>query len=120
MDILELAVEKLKENAQRFGVENAIRGLHGGNYMVTFPKESSHIWEDFIAGHLQLGYSNEYLTEFGVVFLFYLENGIERYEVYDYNNDEVLHLCEKLCECHFDSLSQMLIGNHYYREIIGS
>lgn len=41
--------------------------------MAAFPKESSHIWEDFIAGHLELGDWNEYLTEFGVVFLFHAD-----------------------------------------------
>lgn len=111
------------------GIDESIKTLEqqgfsinndGGNYKVAFPKERSHIWEDFISGHLELGYWNEYLTEFGVVFLFHLDDGIRRYVVYDYNNDEVLHLCEKLCECHFDSLYQMLAGNHYYREMIGS
>ena len=111
------------------GIDESIKALeqlgfsiqnHGQTYMVAFPKGRSRVWEDFISEHLELGYWNEYLTEFGAVFLFHLETGIKRYEVYDYNNDEVLHLCEKLCECHFESLYQMLAGNHYYREIIGS
>ena len=110
----------IDESIKTLGQQGFSVRADGGNYMVAFPKESSHVWEAFITGHLKLGYWNEYLTDSGVVFLFHLENGIERYEVYDYNNDEVLHLCEKLCECHFDSLYQMLIGNHYYREIIGS
>lgn len=111
------------------GIDKSIKDLEkygfrinhdGDNYMVAFPKENSHIWEDFITHHLELGYWNEYLTEFGAVFLFHLENGIKRYEAHNYHNDEVLHLCENLCECHFDSLYQILAGNHYYREIIGS
>ena len=91
----------------------------GNNYMVAFPNEKCSVWEMFIASHLELGYWNEYLTEYGVVFLFHLEDGIKRYEVYDFNNNEVLSLCEKLCECKFESLKHMLTGNHYYREIIG-
>ena len=83
-----------------------------------FPKESSHIWEDFIAGHLELGYWNEYLTEDKVVFLFQLEDGIKRYEVYNFENDEVLALCEKLCQCKMESLEKMLCENHYYKKIL--
>ncbi|MBO5323923.1 MAG: hypothetical protein J6A88_07485 [Oscillospiraceae bacterium] len=110
------------------GVDDSIRELtvegfeiknDGNNYMVAFPKEKSSVWEAFISAHLELGYWNEYLTEYGVVFLFHLEDGIKRYEVYDFNNNEVLSLCEKLCECKFESLKHMLTGNHYYREIIG-
>ena len=91
----------------------------GNNYMVSFPREKCSAWEGFISNHLELGYWNEYLTEYGVVFLFHLEDGIKRYVVYDFNNNEVLSLCEKLCECKFESLKHMLIGNHYYKGIIG-
>lgn len=91
----------------------------GSNYMVAFPREKSTDWEAFIDNHLEIGYWNEYLTEFGAVFLFHLDDGIKRYEVHDFNNDEVLSLCEKLCECKFGSLGQMLAGNHYYKEIMG-
>lgn len=110
------------------GVDDSIMALEdkgfsirndGENYMVAFPKACSHIWEAYIADHLELGYWNEYLTEYGAVFLFHLQGRIERYEVYGYDDDEVLRLCEKLCECTFESLKQMLAGNHYYREIIG-
>ncbi len=100
--------------AEGFGVKR-----DGGNYTVAFPAEKSAVWEAFIANHLELGYWNEYLTEFGAVFLFHLDDGIKRYEVRDFNNDEVLSLCEKLCECKFGSLKQMLTGNHYYKEIMG-
>ncbi len=92
----------------------------GSNYIVTFPREKSSVWEEFISKHLELGYWNEYLTEYGVVFLFHLDDGIKRYEVYDFTNNEVLSLCEKLCECKFESLKQMLEGNHYYKEIISN
>lgn len=100
--------------AEGFEIKN-----DGNNYMVAFPKEKSSAWEIFISSHLELGYWNEYLTEDGVVFLFHLDIGIVRYEVHDFNNDEVLSLCEKLCECKFESLKHMLTGNHYYKEIIG-
>lgn len=80
----------------------------GSNYMVAFPKEKSAAWESFISKHLELGYWNEYLTEYGVVFLFHLEEGIKRYEVFDFDHNEVLSLCEKLCECKFESLILIL------------
>ncbi|MBQ3515520.1 MAG: hypothetical protein IJA32_17285 [Lachnospiraceae bacterium] len=76
------------------------------------------IWEEFIVNHLETGYWNEYLTEKEVVFLFHLEDEIKKYKVYDYKNDEVLALCEKLCECKFESIKAMLIGNHYYKNIL--
>lgn len=91
----------------------------GDNYMVAFSKEKSSIWEEFISTHLEIGYWNEYLTEYGVVFLFHLDDGIKRYEVYNFDNAEVLSLCEKLCECKFNSLKQMLTGNNYYNSLIG-
>lgn len=100
--------------AEGFDIKN-----DGSNYMVAFPKEISPVWESFIAQHLELGYWNEYLTEVSVVFLFHLDDGIKRYEVFDFNNNEVLSLCEKLCECKFESLKKMLTENHYYRGIIG-
>ena len=110
------------------GIDDSIKELttegfeiknDGNNYMVAFPNDKCAVWEMFISSHLELGYWNEYLTEYGVVFLFHLGEGIKRYEVYDFDNDEVLSLCEKLCECKFESLKNMLAGNHYYREIIG-
>lgn len=90
----------------------------GDNYMVSFQEEKSNIWEDFISKHLELGYWNEYLTEDRVVFLFHLENGIKRYEVYNFENNEVLALCEKLCECKFESIKAMLVGNHFYKRVL--
>lgn len=90
----------------------------GENFMVSFPKDKSALWEEFIACHLQLGYWNEYLQDGVVVFLFHLKEGIKRYEVYFYENDEVLSLCEKLCECKFDSIYSMLKGNHFYSKYL--
>ena len=86
----------------------------GNNYGVAFPKEKADEWERFISQHLELGYWNEYLSDDGVIFLFHLEDGFRRYVVKDYRNDEVLSLCEKLCECKFNSLKDMLRENHYY------
>lgn len=91
----------------------------GDNYMISFPKEKSVMWEEFIAKHLELGYWNEYLTEADVVFLFHLEDGIKRFEVHNFENAEVLALCEQLCECKMESLKKMLAENHYYNQIIG-
>ncbi len=111
------------------GIDDAIMELisdgfeitkDGNNYKVAFPEGKSSVWETFISNHLELGYWNEYLTENTVVFLFHLNEGIKRYEVYDFNNDEVLALCEELCECKFESLKQMIAKNHYYKEIISN
>lgn len=104
----------LELKQQGFAVEN-----DGDNYMVSFPANKALVWEECITKHLELGYWNEYLTEEKVVFLFHLEDGIKKYEVYHFFNDEVLALCEKLCECKFTSIWDMLIGNHFYNKIIG-
>lgn len=91
------SIQALKEKG--FDIKN-----DGSNYMVAFPRENSSIWESFILQHLELGYWNEYLTEDGVVFLFHLDDGIKRFEVHNFSSNEVLSLCEKLCECKFESL----------------
>lgn len=89
------------------------------NYKVSFAENQANIWEDFVSRHLQLGYWNEYITDGGiVVFMFHLEDGIKRYVVYFYDNNEVLALCEKLCECKFESIYAMLKGNHFYSNFI--
>ncbi|MDE6567602.1 MAG: hypothetical protein K2K70_07710 [Lachnospiraceae bacterium] len=104
-------INKLKDKG--FFVEE-----FGDNYGVSFSKEKANEWESFIVQHLEIGYWNEYLTDDGVVFLFHLKNGIKRYEVEDYHNDEVLSLCEKLCECKFTSIKDMLKENHFYSDKI--
>ena len=110
------------------GIDNSVEELEsqgfkiekdGGNYMVSFPQEKAGVWEEFISSHLELEYWNEYLTEDKVIFLFHLADGIKRYEVYNFENDEVLTLCEKLCECKFGSLKSMLVGNHFYKKMLG-
>ena len=109
------------------GIDNSINELRnqgfliendGDNYMVTFSKENAGIWEAFVKKHLEVGYWNEYLTDNGVIFLFHLQDGIKRYEVCDFMDDEVLGLCEKLCECKFESLKSMLMGNHFYKKVL--
>ena len=97
--------------SQGFDIQN-----DGDNFMVSFPEGRSNVWEEFITQYLELGYWNEYLTEDRVIFLFHLEDGIKRYEVYNYENNEVLALCEKLCECKFESIRAMLVGNHFYKK----
>ena len=99
--------------SQGFDIQN-----DGNNFIVSFPEEKSDVWEGFITQYLELGYWNEYLTEGRVVFLFHLEDGIKRYEVYNYDNQEVLALCEKLCECKFEYLRAMLEGNHFYKKVL--
>lgn len=90
----------------------------GNNYQVSFPEDKARCWEDYIKKHLEVEYWNEYLTEDKVIFLFHLQDGFKRYEVNDYNNDEVLSLCEKLCNCKFGSIKQMLLDNSFYGSII--
>ena len=91
----------------------------GENYTVTFSKDKAPIWEEFISNHLQLEYWNEYFIDEKIVFLFRLHDGIKRYEVENYENDEVLLLCEKLCECKFESIKEMLLGNWFYSKMAG-
>ena len=87
----------------------------GEHYTAVFPEETASVWEDFVRGHLQVGFWNEYLAEDRVVFLFHLEEGFCRYEVFGYQSDEVHALCERLCECSLPSLKEMLWGNWFYR-----
>lgn len=103
------SIMELKD--QGFDIQN-----DGGNFMVSFPKEKSEVWEKFITGHLEFEYWNEYLAEEKIVFLFHLPEGIKRYEVHNFENPEVLALCEKLCECKFESIRAMLRGNHFYKD----
>lgn len=91
----------------------------GDNYAVAFPKCKAVIWEEFISNHLQLEYWNEYLIGDEVVFIFHLQDGIKKFKVENYENVEVLKLCEKLCDCRFESIKKMLLGNWFYREMIG-
>jgi len=87
----------------------------GCNYMVSFPAERARRWEEFISGRLEKGCWNEYLAGDQVIFLFHLPEGLRRYEAVGFENDEVLRLCERLCECRFESLYSMLSGNHFYK-----
>lgn len=108
---IDSSINELKNKG--FFIEN-----DGDNFMVSFPSDKASIWEAFIKGHLDVEYWNEYLTEDGVVFVFHLQEGIKRYEVHDFENNEVLSLCEKLCECKFESIKSMLMGNHFYKKVL--
>lgn len=87
----------------------------GENYTVLFPRRLAGRWELFVREHLQAGYWNEYLAKDRTVFLFHLEEGFRRYEVFGYQNEEVHALCEKLSECSLPSIKEMLWGNWFYR-----
>ena len=109
------------------GIDNSIFDLekHGfiierdwDNYKVAFSKDKAKLWEEFIKKHLEVEYWNEYLAEDKVVFLFHLADGFKRYEVQNYVNDEVLRLCEQLCNCKFESIKKMLSDNSFYSTII--
>lgn len=93
-------------------------GKDGDDYTVSFSDDLAMVWEDFIVKHLEIGYWNEYIAKDKIVFIFRLSDGIKRYEVQDFQNDEVLELCERLCGCKFISLRKMLCDNHYYARII--
>ena len=88
----------------------------GINYMVSFPVDKTSLWEDFISKYLKLGFWNEYIADNCAVFLFHLQDGIKKYEVNHFDNDEVLSLCEKLSNSKFESLETMLKDNHFYKE----
>ena len=88
------------------------------NYTVKFPKYKAVDWERFITQHLKFEYWNEYIIGDEVVFLFHLQDGIKRFKVENYENDEVLKLCEKLCDCRFESIKKMLLGNCFYRYVL--
>ena len=86
-----------------------------GDYMVSFPESKSEIWENFIKSKLQVEFWNEYMSRdtMEIVFNFHLKEGFKRYVVKDLNNDEVLSLCEKLCNCKFGSIEKMMSDNHF-------
>lgn len=90
----------------------------GENYTVSFPKYKAFLWEGFMRKHLQVEYWNEYICNNTAVFLFQLQDGIKRFEVENFENTEVLHLCETLCGCKFDSIKTMLTGNWYYKKVL--
>ena len=109
------------------GIDNSIFELENqgfyiekewDNYRVSFPKNKAEIWEEFIKKHLEIEFWNEYLAEDKVVFLFHLVDGFKRYEVQNYVNDEVLRLCEQLCNSKFESIKKMLSDNSFYSTII--
>lgn len=101
-------IYKLKNEG--FIVEN-----YNKNFMVSFDKTKVQTWEKFIYEHLEVDYWNEYIREDDIVFIFHLEDGFKKYIVRDFDNPEVLSLCEKLCECKFESIKSMIMENGFYR-----
>lgn len=104
-------IYKLKEEG--FVVENDNK-----NFRVSFDKTKAEIWEKFIYEHLEVDFWNEYIRDEDVVFIFHLEDGFKKYIVKDFKNQVVLALCEKLCECKFESIKSMLMDNDFYRSKI--
>ena len=51
-------------------------------------------------------------------YLFGIEIETQIRDYNDYVNDEVLHLCEQLCNCKFESIKKMLSDNSFYSTII--
>lgn len=91
----------------------------GDNYTVSFPAEKASAWEEFVCSHLAFEYWNEYICGAKTVFLFCLKDGIKRLEAVNFHNTEALSLCESLCGCKFGSIENMLMGNWFYKEVLG-
>lgn len=87
------------------------------DYEVIFDKSLASIWEEYIKENLEVEYWNEYLSNDEVIFNFHLKDGFKKYIVKDFNNDEVLKLCEKLCECKFESIEKMIKDNSFYNRL---
>lgn len=104
-------IYKLKE-------EGFIIEKDNSNFKISFDKNKEEIWEKFIYEHLEIDFWNEYIREDEVVFIFHLESGFKKYIVKDFENPEVLNLCEKLCGCKFESIKSMLIDNDFYKNKI--
>ncbi len=47
-----------------------------------------------------------------------MQDGIHRYEVTDFENEEVLLQCEALCNRKFGSIKNMLLSNKFYKKIL--
>ena len=93
-----------------------------GDYMVSFPEYKSDVWENFIKSKLQPEYWNDYISDktMEIVFNFHLKDGFKRYVVKQFCNDEVLSLCEQLCECEFGSIEKMMSENSFYNDKVFS
>lgn len=52
-----------------------------------------------------------------IIIRFLFQKIKHRFEVNDFVNDEVLALCEKLCDCKFESIKKMLSDNAFYGRI---
>lgn len=110
------------------GVDNSILALESqefkiekdkSNFMVTFPESKKEVWENYIKMHLKQGFWNDYVSKNNeVTFIFHLENGFKKYIVKDFNNNEVLKLCEKLCSCKFETLEKMIKDNKFYKKVL--
>lgn len=86
------------------------------DFMITFNKDMANKWEDFVYKHLKVEFWNEYITENEIIFIFHLKDGFKRYIVKNFKNDEVLKLCEELCNCKFESIEKMIKDNKFYKE----
>ena len=110
MGVDDSILELEKEN---FKIEKS-----NNDFLVEFDETKCNIWEDYIKSKLNVDFWNEYLSNENdeVVFIFHLDNGFKKYVVKNFENDEVLALCEKLCNCEFGSIKQMLADNYFYKE----
>lgn len=86
------------------------------DFRVIFNKKLASKWEEFVINHLEVEYWNEYISNNEITFIFNLKEGFKKYVVNNYNNDEVLNLCEELCNCKFGSIEKMIKDNEFYKE----
>ena len=86
------------------------------DFRVIFNKELAPKWEKFVTNHLEVEYWNEYISNNEITFIFHLKEGFKKYLVNNYSNDEVLKLCEELCNCKFESIEKMIKDNEFYKE----
>ena len=80
----------IDKNIYKLESEGFVIEKDNDNYQVSFPEDKAQIWED----------------------------GYKRFEVIDLVNGVVLALCEKLCDCKFESIREMLSDNLFYSQVL--
>jgi len=85
-------------------------------YLVSFSKNKSNIFEEFVIKNMQLGFWNEYIGE-EIVFIFKYKDGkTEKYILDEENHDLILKLCCEFADAKFTSIKDMLLDNDFYKD----
>lgn len=91
-----------------------------GDYEITFDKENTTTYENFIKENLSVGYWNEYLIDDTIVFLFKEnETTVKKYILSKDNNEEVLYMCCSYAEAEFPSIRKMFLETPFYADKLG-